>query len=123
MALSSRFDASIISARNENTFALGNFNIDWALVKVEVPQEYQGLGRALSKHRLENAESGPQHRTARRLGALFEQIIPPIDTLAKAYGQRVSEIAASSSHDLKVSRMRLNRVRQPRPTAIPPRTS
>jgi hypothetical protein len=77
--------------------------IDFALIKVEVSKQFEGLGKALSKHRRENAECGPQHRTARRLGALFEQVIPNIDTLAAAYGERVSEIATSSKLDLKVS--------------------
>lgn len=102
MALNSQFTASILSARNENSFSLANANVDFALVKVEVPRQFEGLGNALSQHRRQNAESGPQHRIARRLGALFEQIIPDIDILTAAYGVRASEIATSSQFDLRV---------------------
>jgi hypothetical protein len=87
--------ASAFSATNENQFSLVNINADFSLLKVEAPIEYQGLGAALSTPRRKNAEQGPLHRTARKLGALFEQILPPIKTLAEAYGKRVSEIAAS----------------------------
>jgi hypothetical protein len=104
MALSYKLDASIFSAKNDNTLTLANANVDFALVKIEVPKHFEGLGKALSKQRLENAERGPQHRTARRLGALFEQVIPNVDTLAAAYGERVSEIATSSKLNLKVSK-------------------
>lgn len=102
MALNSQFSASIWSAKNENTLGFINANVDFALIKVEVPKQFEGLGKALSHHRRQNAESGPQHRMARRLGALFEQVIPNIDALAAAYGERVSEIATSSRFDLKV---------------------
>ena len=95
MAAINKFTASAVSASNENTVALANLNIDFSLVKVEAPVEYQGLRSALSRRRVENAEQGPLHRTARRLGALFEQILPPIKTLAEAYGRRASEIAGS----------------------------
>ena len=90
-----RFAASALSAANENTVALANFNIDFSLIKVEAPVEYQGLRSALSRRRVENAEQGPLHRTARKLGALFAEILPPIKTLAEAYGRRASEIAGS----------------------------
>lgn len=104
MALNSQFIASIFSTRNENNFSLANASVDFALVRVEVPKQFEGLGNALSQHRRQNAESGPQHRIARRLGALFEQIIPNIDILTAAYGERASEIAASPLFDLKVCR-------------------
>lgn len=94
---------SLVSATNENTFALANFNFDFALLKVEAPQEYQGLRTALSKRRVENAEQGPLHRTARKLGALFDQIIPPIKTLIETYGKRVSEISKACDVKQKVS--------------------
>lgn len=95
MATVGKVTASAVSATNENTFALVNINADFSLLKVEAPLEYQGLGAALSMRRRENAEHGPLHRTARKLGALFEQIIPSIKTLAEAYGKRVSEISTS----------------------------
>lgn len=97
-----QFEASAISAKNENNISLVHSSVDFALVRVEVPKEFEGLGKALSQHRRKNAESGPQHRTARRLGALFELVIPNIEVLAAAYGERVSEIATSSQFDLKV---------------------
>ena len=99
-----RITPSVVTGTVENTLALANLNFDFTLVKLEVPQEYQGLRNALSKRRVENAEEGPMHRTARKLGALFEQILPPIKTLIKAYGVRVSEISSSCKIDQTVSR-------------------
>ncbi|KAF5983481.1 hypothetical protein FCOIX_3212 [Fusarium coicis] len=78
-------DGSIFSAKNENNIGLANLSVDFSLIKVEVPKQFEGLGKALSPH---------------RLGALFEQVIPDIDVLAAAYGERVSEIAASRQLDL-----------------------
>ncbi|KAM0451327.1 hypothetical protein ACHAO4_006001 [Trichoderma viride] len=101
MALNSQFIASIFSARNENSFSLANASVDFALIRVEVPKQFEGLGNALSQRRRQNAESGSQHRIARRLGALFEQTIPNIDILTAAYGERASEIATSPLFDLK----------------------
>ncbi|KAI0850815.1 hypothetical protein F5Y00DRAFT_268206 [Daldinia vernicosa] len=101
MALNSQLDASVFSAKNENTVAFLNAHADFALIKVEVPQQYEGLGKALSHHRRKNAECGQQHITARRLGALFEPIIPNIDILASKYGTRVSEIARSPQFEVK----------------------
>lgn len=51
--------------------------------------------RGLSERRGAEAESGPPHITARKLGALFNDIAPPIPELVKAYGSRVSEIAGT----------------------------
>lgn len=103
MAAISKVAASLVSATNENNFGLANINIDFSLIKVEAPVEYQGLRSTLSRRRIENAEQGPQHRTARRLGALFEQLLPPIKTLAEAYGPRASEIAGSAKSHCQVS--------------------
>lgn len=104
MAFNSQVSAAFLATRNENNYSLANANVDFALLRVEVPRQFEGLGNALSRHRRQNAESGPQHRIARRLGALFEQIIPNIDILTATYGERVSEIATSSQFDLKVCR-------------------
>lgn len=98
-----RLAVSAVSATNENDLALANFDVDFALIKVEAPKEYHGLGAVLSHRRLENAEQGPLHRTARRLGALFEHLVPPIQILVEAYGKRVSEISASGKLNRKVS--------------------
>ena len=108
MSTIGKIAASALSATNENTFGLANFNIDFSLVKIEAPVEYHGLRSVLTRHRLENAEQGPQHRTARRLGALFEQILPPIKTLAEAYGRRVSQIAESGKLNSQVLIFRMN---------------
>jgi len=89
----SRLSNSIVSGTNENTLALVNFNIDFSLLKLEAPREFAGLGLSLTRQRRELAEDGPVHRTARRLGALFESITPTSPTLIRAYGSRVSEIS------------------------------
>ena len=48
--------------------------------------EFKALGAALPHRRRVDAEDGHLHHTARKLGALFEQIIPATPTLVKAYG-------------------------------------
>jgi hypothetical protein len=82
----SRTTPSIISVTNENTFALVNVNADFSLIKLEAPSEFRELGRSLTHHRREMAEEGAVHRTARRLGALFESIAPLAPHLIRAYG-------------------------------------
>jgi hypothetical protein len=54
--------------------------------------EFAALGSALTTRWRNEAEEGAQHRTARRLVALFEQLIPLTPKLVAAYGIRVSEI-------------------------------
>lgn len=90
-----RIAPSWAAFQNENTLALANFNFDFSLYKVEAPKEFDGLGAALSLRRRDEAENGFQHRTARRLGALFEQILPDVPYLIQAYGKRASEVSAS----------------------------
>lgn len=97
--------ASVVSAVNQNSVGLANFNIDLSLVKITPLQEYIGLGTSLSLRRRKNAEEGPLHRTARRLGLLFEQVVPPIPDLIKAYGIRASEIAGVKDTAPEVIRM------------------
>ncbi|KAH8777182.1 hypothetical protein BGZ57DRAFT_890833 [Hyaloscypha finlandica] len=80
---------------NELSVAAANFNLDFTLMKVEAPPEYQRLGAALSTNRRQRAEIGSAHTTARKLGALFEQILPATPKLFQAYGQRASDIAES----------------------------
>jgi hypothetical protein len=65
---------------------------DFSLWKCPAPAEFSAVGAALSSQRRINAEDGPTHKTARRLGALFEQLIPSTPKLLKAYGLRSSEI-------------------------------
>lgn len=93
MAGLSKMTASLLSAANENTLALANLKFDFSLVKVEAPTEFSGLGKALSKRRRTDAEDGPHHKTARKLAALFEQLVPSTPQLIKAYGTRSSEIS------------------------------
>ena len=91
-----QLSAGLLSAANENILALANLKFDFSIVKVEAPKEYSELGQALSKGRRSEAEDGSHHRTARRLGSLFEQIVPSTPHLIRAYGVRSSEIAMSS---------------------------
>lgn len=93
MALN-RLAASLFTASNDNTIALANLNFDFTLIKYEAPGEFQALGEKLSIQRRKDAEEGPVHQTARRLGALFEELVPPTPKLIKAYGLRSSEIAS-----------------------------
>ncbi|OJD25146.1 hypothetical protein ACJ73_03490 [Blastomyces percursus] len=70
--------------------------------KLEAPKEFLGLGSSLSRHRRESAEIGPTHITARKLGALFAQVVPSTPKLEEAYGKRVSEIAGLRSDGIFV---------------------
>lgn len=97
--------AALTSVSNEVTLAVAQFNMDFTLMKVEAPLEYQGLGSALSSWRREQAEDGLPHTTARKLGALFEHIIPDTPRLYKAYGQRASDIAKSHSTHASTSQI------------------
>lgn len=47
----------------------------------------------------ENAERGPAHRTARKLEALFESVIPPVPELINAYGKRCTHIIEAPGID------------------------
>ena len=93
--MNSSLSISALTARNENTLALASANFNFSLISVEPPEEYKKLGERLSSKRRTAAEEGSVHITARKLGALFEQIIQLNDALIKAYGLRASEISAS----------------------------
>ena len=95
MSALGKVQASLISGSQETTLALANLNFDFSLVKLEAPAEYRPLGSALAKKRRSTAEHGLAHNTARRLGSLFQTILPDTPNLIKAYGQRASEIAQS----------------------------
>jgi len=92
MASLGRLTNAIVAANNENTLQLAGFNIDFSLLKVEAPKEFMGLGAVLSQQRKSNAEDGPLHRTARKLGALFEQLLPSTPNLIRVYGKRATNI-------------------------------
>ncbi|KAI0163702.1 hypothetical protein BJ166DRAFT_553179, partial [Pestalotiopsis sp. NC0098] len=87
--------ASAIATRLENQFALATLNFDFSLVKIDAPKEFHQFGQSLSPWRRKRAEIGSAHRTARKLGALFDQVVNPGKALVEAYGQRVSEISSS----------------------------
>ncbi|CZR51175.1 uncharacterized protein PAC_01050 [Phialocephala subalpina] len=102
MASMAQVSASLISATNQNTVGLANFNINFSIIKITPLQEYTRLNISLSQQRRENAEEGPLHRTARKLGLLFEQIVPPIPDLIEAHGIRASEIAGVKDKSPKI---------------------
>jgi hypothetical protein len=88
---------ALASVSNEVTVAAAQFNVDFTLMKVEAPPEYQRLGTALSGQRRDQAENGQAHTTACKLGALFEHIMLYTPRLFAVYSQRASEIAESVS--------------------------
>lgn len=88
-----RITASLTTLYNENSVALINNNFDFTLVKLEAPPEFSRLGSTISRKRRVDAEEGSLHKTARRLGALFGDVLPATDDLLRAYGTRVSEIS------------------------------
>ena len=92
MANLGKMAASVFSAANDTTLALGSLKLDFSIIKYEAPVEFSGLGAALSSRRRTDAEDGLHHKTARRLAALFEQLIPSTPKLITAYGLRSSEI-------------------------------
>lgn len=91
----SKIQASLASATQETTVALANLNFDFSLFKVEAPPTYKPLGAALSLQRRSAAENGMPHVIARRLGSLFETLLPSTPSLVNAYGARASEISES----------------------------
>jgi hypothetical protein len=94
MSSLSKLKASLALATSDITLAAASINFDFSRFKVEAPASYHPLGKALSPKRCDDAEFGTPHATARRLGALFEKILPQTPTLMSAYGTRVSEISA-----------------------------
>jgi hypothetical protein len=98
--------ACLAQATNEVSFAAANLNLDFSIFKFEAPASYKAFGDKLSLARKDKAEYGTPHITARKLGALFNQILPKTPTLITAYGARVSEILPlidSSSEDITVT--------------------
>jgi hypothetical protein len=81
--------------------ALANLNFDFALYKLDAPKEFNGVGDSLSSMRRVEAESGTPHITARKLGALFERVLPNAPELIKAYGIRASEICEAAKIKLE----------------------
>lgn len=99
----SRLTASLASVSNELTVAAAALNFDFSLIKIDPPEEFKLVGGTLSANRRLNAEGGRAHITARKLGALFRGIIPPIPNLSKAYGCRASEISSNPAANPQAS--------------------
>ena len=57
MAGLGKMAASVFSATNENTLALGSLKLDCSIIKYEAPVEFSGLGAALSTRRRMDALS------------------------------------------------------------------
>ncbi|KAH6989800.1 hypothetical protein BKA56DRAFT_728191 [Ilyonectria sp. MPI-CAGE-AT-0026] len=98
-SLISKLVSSVASVQNELQLAVATLNLDFTLVRLEAPKEYSGVATTLAEDRKENAESGSLHRTARKLGALFDGIPPSTPALLRAYGSRVSEICEKEKID------------------------
>ena len=95
MSAIGKIQAAWAAASIDTTVALANLNFDFSLIKVEAPVEFKELGAALSTKRRSAAEHGTSHMTARKLGSLFEQFLPPTPRLFRAYGLRASNIVQS----------------------------
>ncbi|KAI0454299.1 hypothetical protein F5B21DRAFT_524704 [Xylaria acuta] len=96
MASIGRIAVSGLNTILESTQTLANLQFDFSIVRVEAPREFHDLGQCLIPARRETAEDGKLHITARRLGAIFDSIVPQTPQLIKSYGLRVSEIARES---------------------------
>ncbi|KAG4266619.1 hypothetical protein FPRO03_01903 [Fusarium proliferatum] len=96
--------ASLISQTAEANFGLATLNVDFSVIKLQAPAEYKPLGCELIPSRRSAAEDGMPHVTARKLGALFQNWIPPVPDLIKAYGRRAVEIAQCRSVNPKASK-------------------
>ncbi|KAJ4295112.1 hypothetical protein N0V90_007121 [Kalmusia sp. IMI 367209] len=97
MASVGRVALSLASGVMETTLALANFNFDFSIIRMEAPAEYRDVGNRLSKRRRKEAEEGKIHSTARKLGALFADVVPQVPNLERIYGLRASEIVADPS--------------------------
>ena len=97
MSSISKLTPSAINTALEVAPALANLNFDFSLYKIEAPKEFNGVGSALSTFRRDEAENGMPHATARKLGALFDSVLPATPNVTRAYGQRASEISQISS--------------------------
>lgn len=95
MANLSNVTASLVSAKNENTLALVNINLDVSWHRGTPPAEFLPVGSALAPWRKTEAEDGELHKTACRLGFMFNEIVPETPNLMRSYGTRASEIMNS----------------------------
>ncbi|EMR66652.1 hypothetical protein UCREL1_6361 [Eutypa lata UCREL1] len=83
MASIGKFNNAFVSMPAELTVAAANLNFDFS--------------DALSATRRTEAETGQPHVTARKLGALFESLIPPVPHLLQAYGLDATSIWAAAT--------------------------
>ncbi|KAF2254545.1 hypothetical protein BU26DRAFT_559219 [Trematosphaeria pertusa] len=97
MASFGRLTISGITGTNENSLTLANISLDFSLLKIIPPREFLEVGNSLSTFRKQEAEEGRINQTARKLGALFEPIVPPTPRLLRSHGRRASEIAQSAA--------------------------
>lgn len=84
MATIGRFAFAGVSTAVEVTNALASINVDFSLVKIDPPQEFRDVGQILAPKRRDTAKDGTLHITARRLGAIFESILPETPQLIKS---------------------------------------
>lgn len=97
----SKLTPSVFAATQKNNAAVIAFNIDFAVFKQEASAEYRPLRKSLAPYRRKAAEDGELHFTARRLWALFQQVLPDTSNLYKAYGVRASDIASKIGREFK----------------------
>lgn len=71
-------------AKQKADFLLGDYL--YSLLLLLTLRENNHVGRR------QDAEEGQPHRTARRLGALFEDLIPDSPRLIESFGTRVSQV-------------------------------
>ena len=94
-----RLAVAFVNSALEIHPALANINFDFSLWKTAPPKEFEGVGAALTTFKRNEAENGCAHQTARKLGALFEKLLPSTPKLIQAYGQRASDISKAASID------------------------
>jgi len=95
---------ALFSGEQKTTLSAASLNFDFTLVKIPPPVEYQGLGECLSLKRKKEAEDGPPHVLARRLGSLFASEIPSVPKVLSVYGKRASEISGNPKANPTASR-------------------
>ncbi|KLP12582.1 Uncharacterized protein LW94_12199 [Fusarium fujikuroi] len=83
MANIGNVSTSLVSAKNENTAALVNINLDVSLWRTTPPAEFLPVGSALAAWRKTEAEDGELHKTACRLGFLFNELVPETPNLLR----------------------------------------
>ncbi|KAF9894932.1 hypothetical protein FE257_004554 [Aspergillus nanangensis] len=95
-----RIVATPLHAVAESNIGLAHLNFDFSLAKFEAPPELLPLGKQLSKARRQSAEDGSFHILARRLGVLFDDVLPDVPALLESYGTRASEIVQQTTQKL-----------------------